>query len=63
MTRLSDTIPLQVTIGSAQGVNVQSLIYAIQAGYQDPDGHHVEVHIGTGVDGLTPGMILLEAQP
>lgn len=53
--------PLQVTVGDPDGLNVGSLIHAIEAGYRTADGRRVRVYVGQGVvvDGLTPGLLYL----
>lgn len=60
MTRVAERTPLQVTVGSTDGINLGALVAAITTGYRGPDGERVVARVGTGMDGLTPGMILLE---
>ena len=54
--------PLQVTVGSPDGIDIHALIAAIRAAYR-PDGAVVDVRVGTGADGLPAGMIYVEERP
>lgn len=56
----ADDLPLQVTIGAPDGLDIGTLIAAIEVAYRTPAGQPVRVHVGRGVsDGLPPGMLYL----
>ena len=53
--------PLQITVGDSKGLNVPSLIAAIEAHYVTPEGCRVRVVLGQGpfADGLPQGALVL----
>lgn len=52
---------IQVTVGDQRGLNVQSLVNAIEGSYVTPEGRKVRVKIGRGeyVDGTPQGTLRL----
>lgn len=52
---------MQITVGDSKGLNVKSLVEAIEAHYVTPEGCRVRVVVGQGpfADGLPQGALVL----